>query len=227
MGIAVTLHGFLGLPSDWDFLKVACHPVDILSLHPPQSGLWEWARAFNRYAERMNSPRLLMGYSMGARLAMHALLDHPELWEMAIFISGHPGLKSEEEKQIRQQRDNAWAERFLHEPWDSLLQSWNSQLLFRGGATPKRREIDYSRPLLAEAMRAFSLGQQEDLTDRLSQLSTPQIWMAGERDEPFAAIARTRKQHMLFPEAGHRVPWDCPEPFTHYLKESCYAAAAD
>ncbi len=122
------LHGFLGLPSDWDFLRQV-HAIDVLSLNPPSEGLVAWAKAFNKFVNRREGPRLLLGYSMGARLAMHALIDSPELWSGAIFVSGHPGLKSSE-KQQRLDRDNYRADRFLQDPWDILMRDWEAQPLF-------------------------------------------------------------------------------------------------
>ena len=52
------LHGFLGRPEDWKFLSDAGLEVDGRELDDvPQSG------------------DTLLGYSMGGRIALHALLD--------------------------------------------------------------------------------------------------------------------------------------------------------
>ena len=213
------LHGFLGTPGDWNCFNIQLHAVDILGLSPPKEGFWRWARAFNAYVRRVSqAPRHLMGYSLGARLAMHALLDQPELWVSAVLISGHPGLKSEVEKKEKMQQDASWAERFLEEPWENLMQQWQAQPLFASSAQLLRKENDYERSLLAEALKGFSLGLQEDLRDRLLE-APPQLWIAGACDGKFAAIARDKENHWIAPHAGHRVPWDCPKEFLKRLSE--------
>lgn len=221
------LHGFLGLPEDWNFLNVFA--VDVLAIHPPKEGMWKWARAFNATVKKSLSPRILLGYSMGARLAMHALLDAPELWQSAIFVSGQPGLKTDEEKARKAIEDRRWAERFLQEPWEPLMRDWNKQPIFLRGKP--FNEQNYSRPLLAETFLGFSQSLQEDLSSRLDACPVSQLWMAGECDAKYAAIARARPSHVIIPQAGHRVPWDNPDIFTkhldQFLEEQKYAPAGN
>ena len=46
---------------------------------------------------------ILLGYSLGGRLALHACLSRPDLWRGAIIVGAGPGLESEgEETSIRQ-----------------------------------------------------------------------------------------------------------------------------
>ncbi|MCE5317765.1 MAG: alpha/beta fold hydrolase [Parachlamydia sp.] len=216
------LHGFLGLPADWNFLNAFA--VDVLSIHPPKEGMWKWAKAFNAFAEQTSqAPRILLGYSMGARLAMHALLDAPELWQSAIFVSGQSGLKTDEERAKKAKEDIRWAERFLHDPlvdpWKQLMRDWNEQSIFLQNKPFVRHEQDFARPLLAETILGFSQSLQEDLSSRLDACPVPQLWMAGECDAKYAAIARARPLHRIIPQAGHRVPWDNPDLFTKYLDQ--------
>lgn len=219
------LHGFLGLPADWKFLKAKLHAVDVLAIHPPKEGLWRWAKAFNAYARNCSpTPRILLGYSMGARLAMHALLDAPALWQKAVFVSGQPGL-SIEEKAKRVYEDKRWADRFLKDPWKDLMREWNRQPIFLQDKSFVRKEEDYSRPILAETILGFSQALQEDLTGRLEACRVPQHWIAGESDVKYAAIAREKPSHSIVPKAGHRVPWDNPDTFTQIFEELAYAPA--
>lgn len=222
------LHGFLGLPSDWNFSKASLHAVDVLAIQPPKEGLWRWAEAFNAYAERAApSFRILLGYSMGARLAMHAILKAPGLWRAAIFVSGHPGFKTREQRDKKAQDDGRWAQRFLEDPWGPLMKEWNRQSIFLQDKPFVRHERDYSRPLLAETILGFSQSAQEDLSERLDACPVPQLWVAGECDVKYAAIARARPLHSIVPQAGHRVPWDNAEKFTTLLEEYHDASAGN
>lgn len=248
------LHGFLGRPNDWTFLANAVPELRAHDLHrvlsPAAGGTpWDWAREFNRSirsespekpeepelseksekpeksAQSSSSERALLGYSLGGRLALHALLDDPGLWSGAIIISANPGLADGHRKLARVQSDEAWALRFERDPWESLLGDWNAQEVFRGeGVPPGRRERDYRREDLAGSLRAWSLGRQEDLLDRLSRLSLSLLWIAGERDKPYREtalrIAERRKalnlptEIWIAPNSAHRVPWETPRELT-------------
>lgn len=70
------LHGFLTQPSLWDFLGLKIHALDIYSI--PGTTQNEWAKHFNATIPTKND-NILIGYSLGGRLALHALLDQPNL----------------------------------------------------------------------------------------------------------------------------------------------------
>ena len=156
------LHGFLGSPSDWQLLekafpKAKLHAVDLFDKRYSQS-LIDWAKSFNESAKQSNGKRILIGYSLGGRLALHALLDNPSLWSAAILISANPGLKSEQERSDRLASDSRWASRFLIESWDVLLDDWNKQPIFANDSFSFQRcEKDFSRAQLAEALEVGRL----------------------------------------------------------------------
>lgn len=212
------VHGFLGLTSDWKGTNT--HSVDIYQFGNPSPsfGLQDWARAFNHHVKDDGEKRIVMGYSLGGRLALHALLDNPTIWSGAILISTHPGLKSENEKAERTVQDHAWAERFLNEEWNSLMLDWNRNDVF-GGKSLQRKENDYSRAMLADVLKHWSLAKQSDLSDDIAKLHLPILCIAGENDSRYAALARampllhSKSRTWIAPEAGHRVPWEAPEEF--------------
>lgn len=175
-----TLPGFLGLPSDFDFLPWphSAHEGDVL-----------------------------LGYSMGGRLALQ-LLERTR-FEKAIIISA--GLNAPDPARI--ERDEVWARRFESEEWTSLMRAWNAQDVF-GGHAVERREEDFDRAELARQLRENSPAVLEP--PRLESIETPVLWVAGERDAKYVEIARkavARLPHAelwICPNAGHRVPWEQP-----------------
>lgn len=216
------LHGFLGRPKDWEITPKFYAPDLFQS---GSLGLWEWARNFNaQVARESEAPRVLMGYSLGGRLALHALIDQPSLWSAAVIISAHPGLSSEEEKAARFERDKGWAKRFESDPWDPLMNDWNAQDLF-GSSSPcfLRQEKDYSRAALVQALLNWSLGKQDHLLPQLAKLTLPLLYIAGEQDNRYAkqaaqcAAVNSDAQLWIAPEAGHRVPWQQPDSFQNQL----------
>jgi 2-succinyl-6-hydroxy-2,4-cyclohexadiene-1-carboxylate synthase len=225
------LHGFLGLPSDWDFLdapkEASLQKVDIFKVLSPSTGasMMDWAEAFNDQLSKNSEKRVLLGYSMGGRLALHSLVRNPSLFAGAVIVSANPSPLPEERKS-RIAADETWAERFENEPWESVVSAWESHPVFGGKPIPfLRRESDLRRADLAGALRAWSLAHQESLTPRLSQIEVPVLWITGEQDSRYQEIAkRVRSQtagapieFVSIPDSGHRVPWEQTEAFeTHF-----------
>lgn len=223
----VALHGFMGKSQDWDHFFPDLDAIDILSIAKPSAEMTmqQWSDRFNRKMAG-RSPSCLLGYSMGGRLAMHALVTNPHAWSCAIIVSANPGLEEASQRAARLQQDAIWANRFEKEPWDSLMTDWGAQELFNG-STVQRNECDYSRNELAGILRYWSLGQQKNLNPLLEQLNIPILWIAGEKDKRYAAIASSVKlshpqsEIWIAPEVSHRVPWACKELFIEKSMQFC------
>ena len=197
------LHGFLGRPEDWKQIDPSWHGVELNPYVP-----------FSLNSTISTSENFLVGYSMGGRLALQTLLQEPCKWAGACIISAHPGLQ--EGKEERLAVDLNWANRFLTDPWEELMSSWNSQPVF-GGRGPVRKEQYYERDKLAAMLDVWSLGRQEDLREKIASCPVPIIWVVGEEDEKFCALAKSLRfshpaSHVwMCPGAGHRVPYEAPE----------------
>src|SRR5687767_12406297 len=184
-----TLSGFLGTPSDWDFLPWP---------HSPHTG------------------DILLGYSMGGRLALQLL--ERERFRCAIIVSA--GLNAPDEK--RRARDEEWARRFESEEWSSLMRAWNAQEVF-GGHVVERREEDFDRAELAWELRELSPAVLPP--PRLESIETPVLWIAGECDSKYVEIAKravARLPHAelwICPNAGHRVPWEQPDALVARMRD--------
>lgn len=220
-----SLHGFLGTPRDWNSLRedLPCplHTVSISEIAPPTAGLIPWAQAFNRQvAQSQTTQNILLGYSLGGRLAMHALIAQPSLWAGAIIVSAHPGIINIEERRQRLLQDRIWAQRFLDEPWDALMSAWNKQDVFKGRGMLERKEADFSRRKLAGMLEGWSLGSQQDLRSALLQMPIPTLWIAGQDDHNYVGIVNamskgnSRFEAWIAPHAAHRVPWEASKQFT-------------
>lgn len=215
--------GFLGKDEDWSgFFSerseiLTCHPLSF----PPSLGFEGFAKKFNQLVEQTTKPpRLLLGYSLGGRQLLQALLANPALYSSAVFISTHFGLSDEKERAARLEKDLLWANKFLKLPWEALMEEWESQPVFDTSRyLLKRQEKDYERQALSDCLQHYSLGKQPYLKDSVEALSLPILWMTGERDEKFTALGRELKfknpksQVMTLPLSGHRAPWETPQPF--------------
>ena len=151
------IHGFLGRPRDWDFLRDAGLEIEAIE--------FEAARALAGSGVDRRRDTLL-GYSMGGRLALEALVSGARFGK-AIVVSA--GLNLEEGREERCAGDEGWARRFESDPWADLMRDWNAQPVF-GGHAIAREEGDYSRAELAAALRDFSPGVLAPLAPRLATI---------------------------------------------------------
>lgn len=193
--------------------------------------------ALNEEAERARSAEcgarnVLLGYSMGGRLALHALLAGGP-WDAAVIVSAHAGLEEEREKAARRKHDAAWAAKALKGDWRDFLEAWDGQGVLKregneGLAMPDRRPLETRRGAVARSFMDWSLGVQEPLWDRLGKIACPVLWVAGEKDAKFRTLAARAMacggfESWIAPGAGHRVPWesaDFPRIVGEFLERS-------
>jgi 2-succinyl-6-hydroxy-2,4-cyclohexadiene-1-carboxylate synthase len=238
----VALPGAVGHPGDWAALRgdlgwpaAAFHALAAEApAAPPDDGFASWTGAFLAGLPRScpGWPRVLVGYSLGARLALHALLAEPSAFAAAILVSPHPGLAQPDARAARLAEDALWAARARDWPWADFLAAWEARPVFQAGLPPARWRPDLQaawlgargrppggRKHVAAALAAWSLGRQADLRPALARLATPTLWLAGAQDEKFAALAREAAAHtarievQILPGAGHRLPWEQPAAF--------------
>jgi 2-succinyl-6-hydroxy-2,4-cyclohexadiene-1-carboxylate synthase len=218
------LPGFLGAPQDWDFLSWKnLRPMDWQLF--AWNSLPEWGRKFNTFCNEKDGFKILMGYSLGGRLALHALLDQPHRWQAAILISTHVGLADPQERNRRYELDKRWAKRFESQEWKSLIKDWNAQKVFaQDPFCFVRQENHYRRQDLVNALIHGSLGKQEDLRQAIAELPIPILWLTGEKDFRYCQIAETLTfAHPLsrwnqIANAGHRAPWSQPDIFANVVQ---------
>ena len=200
------LHGFLGLPSDWDFLRSDGFEIETPALEAiPPSG------------------DTLLGYSLGGRMALHALVGG-STYRRAVIVSANLGIEGDDARAARRRADEHWARRFETQQWETLMHDWNAQPLFGGHATP-RHERDFDRATLAHQLRGLSPALLPPMAEKLSSITIPVLWIAGERDSKY--IAEAERAVSLLPNAeswicagsAHRVPWEQPERFVRKLWE--------
>lgn len=170
---------------------------------------------------RIDPDPVLVAYSMGGRLALHALLAQPKIWKGAVIVSAHPGLTDESQKVARRQKDAAWSALALKAEWSDFLEQWNAQGVLGGGAEmPDRLALKTRRASVARSFVDWSLGMQENLSERFQEIECPVLWLTGENDTKFTDLAKEAvclipdAEHAVIPDCGHRVPWEQPEAFS-------------
>lgn len=223
------LHGAFGCASDWAFLPkrlgelAVCRPVSVFDIEPEAS--WEaWTDAFTAKVSAVDDSPLLLGYSMGGRLALMALLAKPAMWRAAVIVSAHPGLTSDAEREARLAKDAQWLAELDTLPWPAFWQKWCAQSNLKGPP----RQLPTFHPQMRQALLRFSLGNQTNEAHALASLRTRLLWITGEQDAKFTQLANKvchdhpTFRHVVISDCGHRVPWEQPESFSqqvrHYLQ---------
>jgi 2-succinyl-6-hydroxy-2,4-cyclohexadiene-1-carboxylate synthase len=242
MKVVLALHGFLGLPSDWSEVQKEFHtlqrdyeliPVDYMNLRglTPDVSLERWGENFCLWAEK-NFPRkekVIAGYSLGGRLALHALQSKISTWSKAIFLSTNPGLATDFERSLRKDMDLKWAQRFQTADFETVVREWNQQPVFlKSNSEPVRRAENYNSEILAKALVQWSLGKQRDFSSEAAAFQIQNLWLAGREDQKFVKIieqlAEKEKPHQssIVDQASHRILFDQPSEvakiFTRFLQ---------
>ena len=228
------LHGTLQTPAVWsDFaarLTARAGDADAVrvlaeDVEPPASGgLESWAAGLCRRIGSMGEDgeaRVLLGYSLGGRLAMHALVACPRAWSAAVLVAAHPGGGPDAALAAERRRDAVWAERCRKDPWESVLAAWDAQAVFGGRPNRAPRAPNgFERERCARTFEAFSRAGQADLRPLLAAATLPPVlYVTGEDDARYGALGDELAErvpsitHAIVADAGHRVPWDRPDVF--------------
>ena len=227
------LHGFLGKGSDWSVLSEELRTAGVETITPDlfaqplaTQSMSQWAGTFVQSVRRTgDDDHALVGYSMGGRLVLYALLAAPDLFSRAVIVSAGLGIEDASAREERAISDEQWATRFEQEQWRAVNHAWNSQEVFRDTLPSRRQESDFDRAALAHALRRWSPAAEEPLAGSLPSIRASVLWIVGERDDKYVQEGRRavrlipRAELMTMTGAGHRVMLDQPERFNSTVKK--------
>lgn len=226
----VFLHGFTADRQSWARLDWPQAITPTLPGHagrpiPEVYSLWDAARDL---ADELPPLFDLVGYSLGGRVALHLALAYPQRVRRLVLIGAAPAIP---DPTARIAEDERWAAILEHKGLDAFYEAWNARPLFASRAGLKRALPTHDPQALAQALRAFSPGRQDDLRPRLHEIVAPTLWLAGEADTKFSAIAREsapacrRGQAAIVPGCGHDIPTERPDALKRQLIEFFSATA--
>lgn len=179
----------------------------------------------------------LLGYSMGGRLALSFALNHPDRVNRLLLESSSPGLKTTEEREARQKKDNQLANRIETEGVVAFVNYWESLPLFDSQRslapsiqqTIREQRLSQYPKGLAQSLRRAGTGSQSSNWANLSSLDIPTLYAVGSLDEKFKGIGKEmallapNMTYTLIDKAGHCPHIEQPALFykavTDFLKE--------
>ncbi|MEM8666282.1 MAG: alpha/beta fold hydrolase [Planctomycetota bacterium] len=230
------LHGFMGHPSDWDQIRDGFFDHETSAVSLPEAE--DWATSIHALARTLPQKSILVGYSMGARMALGLALEYPGRCEGLVFLSGNPGLESDDERERRRNVDLKIAHRLETDSLDQFLTDWYSLPVFatvsesvRQAEQQRKRQMQRdgqsTRQQWARMLRANSVSTQPNYWPRLEELSVPVLLVAGERDEKYRKIIERFAECLaivsptvrIVPHCGHIVHREDPDALTKNLRE--------
>ena len=180
--------------------------------------------ALGDWLETLGGPVPILGYSQGGRIALLLALDRPELVERLVLVSASPGIRDETDRATRRTADIELASTLFSDGIEEFLDRWlDHPLIGTAAASPEVRAADRrvraenSAVGLAAALTGLGQGVQPWVGDRLGDLGTPLLTVAGERDARYMRIARQMAaavpdgRTVVIEDAGHNVVLDAPD----------------
>ena len=239
----VCFHGFSESESTWDGIEIpgyrliridsighgrSARPMELTpyTLSQMLSDLHRviYAVAGERYA--------LMGYSMGARLALLYALEYPEEVTHLVLESGSVGIEDETERQERYAADRVLANRIREHDVQWFSETWAKLAIFQTQQslpTKVQQQIQRRRLLNSPHALAFTLegsgqGSMPYVGHRLLELTMPVCYISGELDSKYTAIGAQYfgNVHCIVSKVGHNVHVEAPEVYGQILKQFFY-----
>jgi 2-succinyl-6-hydroxy-2,4-cyclohexadiene-1-carboxylate synthase len=234
------LHGFTGSPTSWDAVRAALpselevHALPLPGHAPDFAVPWlgeqsadeaRWGASVDAVAERLPArPAVLVGYSLGARLALGLLARHPARVASAVLIGVSPGLADAEARRLRILSDAVLARRLREEGIEAFERHWASLPIFSSqGRVPasaraaqRARRLAHDPEQLARSLETVGLGRMPELSPILDAEASRLRLVVGAEDAKFRAIAEAAARRCpalgvgLVPESGHDVPLEAP-----------------
>lgn len=229
----VYLHGFLGAPAAWDDVTARLGDTAPVAPTLPGHGLHPWTppgaftEVIDAFASRVlpPEPATLVGYSLGARVALSIAMRHPSRVARLVLIGVAWGLDGAHDRDARARSDGALADALERDGVARFVDAWESVPLFDSQrslpddrlASQRAWRTRHTAAGLAWSLRALGLGQQPPYRKDFSKSSLPVTLVTGSLDEKFTAIARemvrmrTGVAHSVVEGVGHNVALEAPD----------------
>lgn len=192
------------------------------------------------YCETYNwpAPPILLGYSMGGRIALELLWRYPDVPISALVLeSAGLGVDDDVERDDYFLRAQTWAQRFRTQSPQEYVSWWESLPLFETQrslpAQVRERQRAMRLSISPEVLANLTVGigvehmhsaeENRALLRSLRSGGLPVTYVAGEQDTKYSVIARALDLEGICPvrifDAGHNVHLEAPAPLAVLLRD--------
>ncbi|MEN2666486.1 2-succinyl-6-hydroxy-2,4-cyclohexadiene-1-carboxylate synthase [Listeria aquatica] len=186
-------------------------------------------------AECPDEKPVVLGYSMGGRLALALVADYPDAFSGLVLISSSPGLSSEKERRLRREKDADWVDLLRASGINCFVQNWERLALFesqRELPVSCQKKIQTERlgqdaEGLAKSLIGVGTGALPSYWDQLGEIGLPVLLLAGEKDLKFTRLANEMLEKLpnrVYHEivgAGHALQLEAPEETARVIQRFC------
>jgi 2-succinyl-6-hydroxy-2,4-cyclohexadiene-1-carboxylate synthase len=176
---------------------------------------------------------LLVGYSMGGRVALDLATRLEDAFTHVIAVSADLGLADAAARASRVAEDETRATEIERDGLEAFVDRWQALPLFASQARLPARTLDAQRRMrlanteagLAWALRHLGTGRMPDLRAPLGASSVAVTFAAGSLDAKFTKLAEEgarlaqRGDWAAFHDVGHNVPLEAPKRLAHLVVE--------
>lgn len=240
MPVAIFLHGFLGSPALWHDVRAQLNRESHAANLPGHGAhLPNTSDDFDTVVAHLarslpDEGCELVGYSMGARVALALALHAPSRVRALTLIGVDPGFLPEqhEERARRMAWEDDLAALLSTQGIAAFVDRWEQLPVFASQrqlppavlAMQRQQRLAHDPRGLAWALRALGTGRMPSLWSRLSALRLPVRLINGSLDEKFVHIGRRLQgclpslTHIILPNVGHNVVLESPTHVMHILR---------
>ncbi|WP_414527125.1 2-succinyl-6-hydroxy-2,4-cyclohexadiene-1-carboxylate synthase [Nodularia chucula] len=246
--VILFLHGFMGNLAEFQpVIELLNQEYSLLTVDLPGHGktqvlggdeyytMENTANAIiNLLAELKINQCLLVGYSMGGRLALYLTLHFPEHFTKVILESASPGLATEREQLARIKSDAQIARKLARTTskidFETFLNNWYNQPIFSDikhhpqFATMLASRLQNQPEELAKSLQFMGTGKQLSLWNKLAENTTPLLLLVGEHDQKFREInteilkKAQLAQLQIINHAGHNIHLENTQKFVQNMQ---------
>jgi 2-succinyl-6-hydroxy-2,4-cyclohexadiene-1-carboxylate synthase len=228
--ILVFLHGFLGDSQDWEFIYPQFSTFRCLAPDLPGHGQTPFFSNLVPELSRklQNEKAIVVGYSMGGRIALQWASQCPELISGIILESASPGIESEVERRARQIFDHQLERKIQSMDPGDFIDWWCGLPMFGDIKNHpdypqlRHRRSAYHAEAIIAALREFGAGTLPSMWTQLGEL--PILgYITGELDTKYIGIAdRIQVDYPAIPVrilegAGHNCHFEVPSRFSEWI----------
>jgi len=241
----VFLHGFLGSSFEWHYFreKLAanffCLTIDLPGHgNAPSINAKMDLRSLSQRLKKKLAPVLssrsysIVGYSLGARLALRHAIDFPCSIEKLILEGVSPGIDESNLRQKRLEQDMLHSLTIKNQGLKVFLENWYENPIFLSLQqqpqlleTIKQMRAKTNPVMAADLIVQASPGIEASMWPFLSRLTLPVLYVGGIMDKKYIEIlAKAAKQTpkgklSILDNAGHIPHLEVPNLFLQVLKE--------
>ena len=234
----VLLHGFTGTHKSWaGFSRKLANKHFLIMPDLPGHGksrigdgmdLDSTSDSILRMLDRLGVEKtVLLGYSLGGRIALNFALKHQERLSSLILESASPGIQDDSERGERREQDEELATEIETNGLAWFIRYWEDMPLF---ATQKglaqntvqkmrKERLSNTAKGLAASLRLTSSGRMRPLWNQLGYLDVPVLLIVGEKDKKFLSIGQDMQKQIrhsilrTIGGAGHTTHLEKPDEF--------------